>query len=227
MRKYLGAAAAAAAATLLMAVPAFASSNAVLSDTAANPNGTNTAVGAVITSNLAAGTNATFFTTSTGTTGISCSVSTTKATVLTNPTAPGTATLSLTNQDFTNTSTNCTINGGGKTVNSITIDHLPYNVSIASGGSVTISPGTSGNIHTTVSITTIFNQTISCAYHVDATSGNVTGNASNTNNDIKFTNQKFDIDTGQNGQCPSTSFFTADYGPQVDSGNGNAKVFTN
>lgn len=224
MRKYLGAVIAAAAAAMLTAIPAFASSNNVLSDTAANPNGTNTAVGAVITSGLKSGTNATFFTTATGTTGITCTTSNTSATVQTNPAAPGTATLSLTQQNFSSCTSNIT---GVRSVNSITTDNLAYNVSIASGGAVTISPGSSGVIHATANITTIFGQTLTCGSHVHASSGNLSGTASNSDNSIAFSNQQFDGDSGNNSQCVSTVFLTATYAPQVDSSNGNALVFTN
>ena len=225
MRRYLCAAAAAAVAALFTAVPAFASSNAVLSDSAANPNGTNTAVNAVLTANLKSGTHATFYTTTTGTTGISCSSSNLSATVLTNPTAPGTATASLTALNFPNTSTNCTVNGGGRTVNSITVDHLSYNASVSSDGSVSITAGSNGAIHTTAVITTIFFQQITCGY--TSHNSNVSGSASNTDNSLTFTNQQFDGDSTNNFQCPTTSYFTAKYAPVVDSNNGNASVFTN
>jgi hypothetical protein len=224
MRRFFGAAAVAAAMALLTAVPVLASSNAVLSDTAANPNGTNTPVGNIIHWVLVSGTKATFFATSTGTTGISCTVSSMDWEVLTNPPAPGTATFSVIAWSFSS----CTANGGIKTVNSITVDHLPYNASITSGSppSVTISPGSNGAIHITFKLTTIFGQMLTCGYHVHATSGNLSATASNSNNSIKFTNQQLDGDSGNNGQCVSTLFFSAEY-VASDSSNGNAAVFFN
>lgn len=228
MRKYLGAAVIAAIAALLTAVPALASSNAVLSDTNPNPNGTNTAPGSVIAGSLSS-TNAQFTTTSGGSTGVFCTTSTTSATVGPNPgdnpTAPGTANLSLTAQTFSS----CTSNiSGVRSINKVTVDHLPYNVSITSPppDTVTISPGSSGNIHVTVNVTTIFFQTLNCGYHVHASSGNITGSAGNGTNTISFSNQQFDGDNGNNFQCTTTAFFTASYS-QVDSSNGNAPVFAN
>jgi len=42
-----------------------------------------------------------------------------------------------------------------------------------------------------------------------------------------LTNQQFDGDAGNNGQCVSTVFFSGKFAPVVDSSNGNALMFFN
>lgn len=97
------------------------------------------AVGDVLTASLASGTNATLYSSSTGTSGVSCSASTFTATAADNPASPGTATETLTGHTFDASS--CSSNVVGVLgVTSITVDNLPYSTAVGSDGSVTVTP---------------------------------------------------------------------------------------
>lgn len=211
MRKYWFAAAAAATAifTALMAGTASAST-AVL--TYGSAGGVAVGVGDTLT---ASGT-ATFYSTTTGSTGVKCG-SSFSATVTSNPSAPGTATESLTSQTFGN----CTVNVVGVTgVKSVTVNNLPYNASADSSMTVTISPGSAGPIQTTLVLNTVLG-TITCVY--ESHSGSLVGSASNTDNSITFSNQQFDKLSGP-GTCFNPAYFSAKYAPVTGPG-GN--VYTN
>lgn len=201
MRRYLYAAAVAAVAALLTAIPALASGNAVLTDPAGN----------VATSTTVSGTNSGNATISLSAGGsVTCANSTTTATVSTNPTAPGTATLSLTGLTFSN----CTPHNvsGVSAVNSITANvstSAPYGVSITSPttDSVTISPASGSTIDVTASVRTNFGFSVSCSYH--AHGGNVSGTAPNAT--IVISGAQFDLDANQNFLCSANTTLGVTY----------------
>jgi len=181
--------------------------------------GTAVGVNDTLTGALASGTKATFYNAPTGSTGVACGTSTFSAKVLTNPTAPGTATESLTAQTFSN----CTSNVVGVTgVNSITVNNLPYKASLsdASGFPVSVTP-TTGLIQTTVNIQTVLGAA-NCVY----TGPSINGNASNTDNSLTFVNQHFTKASGS-GLCFTDAYFSVKYAPVVDATHGNAAVSTN
>ncbi|WP_367320183.1 Tat pathway signal sequence domain protein [Streptomyces sp. HUAS ZL42] len=190
-----------AALSLPAVTPASADDTAVL--TTANGN---VAVGDVLTAPLASGTSATLYSSATGTSGIKCTSSTFTATVTDNPTAPGTATESVTAQTFDSSS--CSANVVGVLgVTSITVNNLPYTASVASDGTVTVTPASGSTIQTTVVLRTLLGS-ISCVYQASS----LTGTASNTDNSISFTNQQFTKSSGSS-LCFASGYFTAKYAP--------------
>lgn len=215
MRRYLFAAIAAAIAALLTALPAMAANNVLTINSAGGPA---VNVNDVLHSGLKSGTVATFQNT-TNSNKVTCNTSTFSATVVTNPAAPGTATETLNTQTFSNCSTNF-----GATVNSVTVDHLTYNASVASGGAATIAPGSSGPIQTTVKVTQVFSFT--CVYQVNDASGKLFGTTSNADNSLAFSNQRFKKTSGAS-VCFSAADFSATYAPVKDQTQGDAPVFTN
>ncbi|MGW4294732.1 Tat pathway signal sequence domain protein [Micromonospora chersina] len=172
-------------------------------------------VGDVVKASLASGTSATFYSSTTGTTGVRCAASTFSATVLTNPAAPGTATESLTAQSFTS----CTSNVFGTTgVQSVTVNNLPYATSVTSAGVVTIS----GSIQSTVVLNTLLGPT-TCVYRTTS----LTGSAVNSTNSITFTNQVLTKSSGPS-TCFTTAYFSARYSPVLDSSKtGSPAVYVN
>lgn len=171
--------------------------------------------GDVVKASLASGTSATFYSSTTGTTGVRCAASTFSATVLTNPAAPGTATESLTAQSFTS----CTSNVFGTTgVQSVTVNNLPYATSVTSAGVVTIS----GSIQSTVVLNTLLGPT-TCVYRTTS----LTGSAVNSTNSITFTNQVLTKSSGPS-TCFTTAYFSARYSPVLDtSKTGSPAVYVN
>ncbi|WP_416978265.1 Tat pathway signal sequence domain protein [Streptomyces sp. T028] len=201
IRSLLAVAGTAVALTLPAVTPASAA-GAVL--TTANGD---VAVGDVLTASLAGGTAATLYNSSTGTSGISCATSTFTATVTDNPTAPGTATESLTAQTFSD----CTSNVLGVTgVTSITVNNLAYTTTVTSDGVVTVTPPSGSAVQTTVVLRTLLG-TVSCVYQASGLSGT----ASNDDNSINFANQAFTRSSGST-LCPSAGYFTAKYAPVTD-----------
>ncbi|MFF3848844.1 Tat pathway signal sequence domain protein [Streptomyces sp. NPDC002328] len=199
IRSLLAVAGSVAALSLTAVSPASAADPAVLSTA-----GGDLAVGDVITASLATGTNATFYSTATGTSGVSCTTSSFSATVTDNPTAPGTATESLTQQAFTG----CTSNVLGVLgVTSITVNNLPYTATVSSGGGVTVSAATGSNIRTTVVLRTLLGS-VNCVYEGPS----LVGTASNADNTIAFANQPFTKLSGST-LCFSNAFFSAKYAP--------------
>lgn len=224
MRRYgrigAGLAAAALLASLVGAAPASASTSTDPSTQAVNVltynsvGGPNVDVGDVLKGTVASGTYATFYSSTTGTTGLKCATSEFTATVLTNPPAPGTATERLDSQTFTN----CTSNVFGTTgVKSVTVNGLPYTVSVTSPGSVVIN----GPITSTVVLNTVLG-TITCVYGAPS----LTGTADNPSNSIMFVNQVLTKSSGPS-TCFGTAYFTVKYSPVVDVTKGNAPVFVN
>jgi len=220
MRKYLYLASVAGSAlcVLLGAAAAFADTGAVL--TVGGVGGTNVAVGDTVAASLGSGTSATFYSTTTGTSGVTCTASSFSSTVTANPPAPGVATETIDAQTFTG----CSSNVFGTTgVRSVTLNNLGYQVSVDGATSVvTVSPGSAGPIQSTVVISTILGS-ITCVYQPVA--GSLTGAADNTTNSISFVNQQFNKITGS-ALCLSTAYWTATYAPVTDTTQSGA-VFVN
>ncbi|MER5910999.1 Tat pathway signal sequence domain protein [Streptomyces sp. NPDC001982] len=196
-----------AAVSLTVAVPASAAGPVLTAD------GTPVAVGDTLTSQLVSGTNATFYSSTTGTSGVKCTASGFSATATSNPTAPGTATESVGSLTYTG----CTSNVTGVTgVNGITVNNLPYSATVTSAGAVTLS-----NIQATISLKTILGN-VSCVY----TAASVTGTTDNSDHSMTFTNQALSKASGS-ALCFSTAYLTAKYGPVVDATRGGVAVDVN
>ncbi|MFF2125088.1 Tat pathway signal sequence domain protein [Streptomyces olivochromogenes] len=176
------------------------------------------ATGDVLTASLASGTAATLYSSATGTSGVSCAASTFTASVADNPTAPGTATESLSAHTFGS----CTSNVIGVLgVTSVTVNNLPYTTTVASDGTVTVTPAAGSTIQTTVVLRTLLGS-INCVYQAPS----LTGTASNTDNSITFTNQAFAKSSGSS-LCFSSGYFTAKYAPVSDTTQSGTAVTVN
>ncbi|EKX63757.1 Tat pathway signal sequence domain protein [Streptomyces ipomoeae] len=176
------------------------------------------ASGDVLNASIASGTAATFYSSATGTSGISCAASQFTATVGENPAAPGTATESVTNHTFGS----CTSNVLGVTgVTGITVNNLAYNAAVSSDGTVTVTPQAGSVLQTTVVLRTLLGS-INCVYQA----AGITGTASNDDNSISFVSQPFTRTSGSS-LCFSTGYFTAKYAPVSDTTQGGATVFVN
>ncbi|MGW1172824.1 Tat pathway signal sequence domain protein [Kitasatospora sp. NPDC002543] len=215
----------AAAALTSAAVPAAASPGPLAAGpvlTAGSAGGTAVAVGDALAAPLAAGSKATFYSTATSTTGVTCATSQLSASVLDNPAAPGSATASLTGLTFGS----CTANVTGVTsVRSLTVGNLPYGVTVsdAAGLPVTLSGGSAGTIQATAVLDTWFG-TITCSYQL---SGAFTGNADNTAHSLAFRTEHF-AKSGGSTLCPADGYFSATYGPVADTSRpGGPAVFVN
>ncbi|GAA3784907.1 Tat pathway signal sequence domain protein [Micromonospora maritima] len=206
-------------ATPATAAPSTSLASAVLTyPTAA---GTAVSVNDVIQASLKSGTNATFYSSASGTSGIKCAASSFSAKVLSNPTAPGTATESLTAQTFGS----CTTNVFGTTgVQSVTVNNLPYATSVTSAGVVTISGTAAAPIQSTVVLNSLLGP-ITCVYRTSTNT--LTGTAANATNSITFTNQTLTKFSGPS-LCFGTAYFTATYSPVKDtSKTGSPAVYVN
>ncbi|MGW0878197.1 Tat pathway signal sequence domain protein [Streptomyces sp. NPDC002671] len=213
-RSLLVLAATAGALALTVATPASAAS-AVL--TTGSVGGTAVAVGASVTAPLATGTSATFYSSPTGTSGIKCTKSQFTATVTSNPTAPGTATESVTAHTFDPAS--CASNVTGVTgVNGITIDHLPYGATVASDGTLKVTPPAGSSIQATVSLRTLLG-TVTCVYQ----GSGLNGTAGNADGSITFSSQQFNKTSGSS-LCFASAYFSAKYAPVTT---GGARVYVN
>ncbi|MBV2155372.1 Tat pathway signal sequence domain protein [Kitasatospora sp. SUK 42] len=210
--------AAVAALALVTAVPASAApgDSAVPVLTAGSAGGTAVAAGDALAAPLAANTSATFYSTATSTTGVTCATSQLSATVLTNPAAPGTATESLTGLTFGDCTSNVT---GVTSVQSLTVDTLPYGVTVDDGAGlpVTLTGGGAGPIQATAVLNSWFGA-ITCTYQL---SGAFTGSADNTAHGLAFVNEHF-AKSGGSGLCPADGYFSAAYGPVADTGQPSA-----
>ncbi len=197
----------AAIAALGLTAPASAADTPVLT----TADGAAVAVGDVLDASLASGTAATFYSSATGTSGISCTKSAFAATVTDNPAAPGTATESLTSLSFD--TSGCTANVVGVLgVSGITVDNLPYTTSVSSDGTVSVTPAEGSAVQSTVKLRTLLG-TITCVYQAPG----LTGTASNADNSISFTNQQFTKASGSS-LCFANAFFTAKYAPVTKGG---------
>lgn len=204
---------AAAAATLAVgALPASATSSVASTPvlTTGGAGGPAVAVGDVLAAPLAAGTRATFYSTATGSTGVTCAVSQFTARVTDNPAAPGTATESLTGQTFGSCTSNVT---GVTSVRSLAVGNLPYTVSVsdAAGLPVTMAGGSAGPIQATAVLNSWFG-TLTCTYQL---SGAFTGSADNAAHTLAFRNEYF-VKSGGSSLCPGEGYFSATYGPVTD-----------
>ncbi|MFJ8544838.1 Tat pathway signal sequence domain protein [Streptomyces sp. NPDC093586] len=209
--------AAVAALTLPTALPASAAASATPVLTTGSVGGTPVAVGDTLTAPLASGTSATFHSSATGTTGVSCTASQFTVSVTDNPAAPGTATESLTAHTFDSSS--CTSNVTGVLgVNGIRVDNLPYTTTVSSDGTVRVTPPSGSAVRTTVTLRTLLGS-VNCVYQAPGLSGT----ASNADNGITFTDQHFTKVSGSS-LCFANGYFTANYAPVTD---GGAKVFVN
>ncbi|MET7652945.1 Tat pathway signal sequence domain protein [Streptomyces sp. NPDC005486] len=167
------------------------------------------AVGDVLNASLATGTAATLYSSATGTSGVSCAASAFSATVTDNPTAPGTATESLTGHTFGS----CTANVVGVLgVTGVTVNNLAYTTAVASDGTVTVTPASGSTIQTTVVLRTLLGS-INCVYQAPS----LTGTANNADNSINFVGQQFTKTSGSS-LCFASGFFTAKYSPVTDAG---------
>ncbi|MDQ1040873.1 hypothetical protein QFZ75_007289 [Streptomyces sp. V3I8] len=218
-RTSLALAAAVTALALSAAAPASAAAGTVL--TTGGAGGTAVAVGDVLSASLATGTNATLYSSATGTSGVSCSASAFVAQVVNNPAAPGTATESVTGHTFNAAS--CTSNVTGVLgVTRITVDNLPYATAVTSGGSLTITPAAGSTVQTTVVLRTLLGS-ITCVYRAPS----LTGTANNADNSISFANQHFTKFSGSS-LCFNNGYFTAKYAPVTDTTQaGGPAVFVN
>ncbi|MGW0707173.1 Tat pathway signal sequence domain protein [Streptomyces sp. NPDC002643] len=208
--------AATTAAFMVAAVSPASAADTVL--TTGGPAGDAVAVGDVLNASLASGTAGTFYSSATGTSGISCAQSTFSATVTDNPTAPGTATESVTAHTFGS----CTSNVLGVTgVTSITVNNLPYTTTVTSDDVVTVLPAEGSVLQTTVVLSTLLGS-INCVYQA----ASITGTASDTDNSISFAAQPFTRTSGSS-LCFSTGYFTAKYAPVTDANQGGAAVYVN
>jgi hypothetical protein len=233
MRKHLFVVAAAAAAALLSTAPAMAASSPVL--TTGSVGGTPVAVNDALSASIGSGTKATVETTSGGSTGITCTVAAFNATAKTNPTAPGTATESVTALSISTCTSNIT---GVTKVNSVSLQNEPYSATVTDNNpnnglaTVTITGTSSAPIQSTVSLQTVLGA-VSCVYQ--ANNDSLTGTASNAAttadqeiaNSITLTNQQFNLTSGP-GVCPKNGFLSVVVGPVKDTTqSGSPTVFVN
>ncbi|MEU6506336.1 Tat pathway signal sequence domain protein [Streptomyces sp. NPDC046942] len=215
-RSVLALAGTATAFTLALAVATPASADSVVLTTG-GAGGTAVAVGDTLTAPLASGTSAALYSSATGTSGVSCTSSQFTANVTANPSAPGTATESVTGHTFSASS--CTSNVLGVTgVSSITVDNLPYTASVGSDGTLTVAPASGSVIQTTVKLKTLLGS-ITCVYQA----AGLTGKTDNADSSISFTNQQFTKSSGSS-LCFANGYFTAKYAPVTD---GGAPVYVN
>lgn len=214
-RTCLTVAAAAAALALGAIAPASATVQPHTTDvlTVGSAGGTNVATGNAISAGLASGTKVTFFSSTTGNTGVTCTGSQFGASVTSNPASPGTAGLSVTSLTFSG----CTANVTGVTsVGSITVT-TPFSASVASGGAVSIP----GPVTTTVVLNTLLGPT-TCKF----SGSGVAGTASNADHSISFSNQPFTLTSGSS-LCFPTVYWTAKAAPVVDTSLSSQPVFFN
>ncbi|MFJ8624862.1 Tat pathway signal sequence domain protein [Kitasatospora sp. NPDC093550] len=178
--------------------------------TTGGAGGTAVAPGDALAAPLAKGTVATFYSTATSTTGVTCAVAQLAGTVLTNPAAPGSATGSLTGLTFGSCTSNVT---GVTSVRSLTVGNLPYGVTLSDGPGlpVTLTGGSAGPVQATAVLNSWFG-TITCTYQL---TGAFTGAADNGAHSLAFRNEHF-AKSGGSGLCPGDGYFSATYGPVAD-----------
>lgn len=183
--------------------------------------GSNVDVGDTLSASLKTGTAATFYSTTSGSTGVTCTSSTFRADVDGNPAAPGTATETVTEHTFAS----CTENVSGViSVQSVTVDNLNYAATVDSATATVTVTGTAAKpIQTTVVLNTLLGR-ITCVYL--ANGNTVTGATSDADNSIMFDDEPFTKSSGPS-VCFSNAYFTATYAPVVDEDKGNSPVFVN
>ncbi|HET9168374.1 MAG TPA: hypothetical protein VFN97_03025 [Actinospica sp.] len=231
----LGVATVTAVAAVLAMQPAYAAgSTAVLSWGATNPSGTDVATTDSLTGTLASGTTSTFkFTSGSTTVTITCTAAASTATTTSNPAAPGTAAMSISQLTFSDGSTQCTLSGlSGVTVSSITLK-----AGTTAVGNITDSPDDL-NL-TTLNEAVVLHSglgNITCDYGTTSAVTNIQGVIVNPGSDgtggsITFSNQPVGLISGTSvcGASGSTGTFNATLGSFSDgSGTGsNTAVYDN
>jgi hypothetical protein len=218
----LGVVAVSATAVVLSTSPAFASSGDVLSVGAANPSGSNVAVGDTLTGSLASGTTNSFSFTSGGkTVTIVCTAASMSATDSSNPAAPGTADLSIGTLTFTS----CTISGiSGVTVSSVQLNG-------AASANVTSSPA-DFNVTALDERVALNNGlgVVNCDYGTSTAHSPIVGVISNPpTGTIAFTNQTVWLLSGTSvcGAPGSTGLFNMTLGNVVDATQSNGSLYAN
>ncbi|MER6395406.1 Tat pathway signal sequence domain protein [Kitasatospora sp. NPDC001603] len=206
----VAAALAATAAFALGAVPASAAPGSVTATAVLTAGGGAVAAGDTLAAPLAANTRATFYSTATSTTGVTCATSQLAARVLSNPAAPGTATESLTGLTFGSCTSNVT---GVTSVRSLTVGNFPHVIAVDDGPGlpITLTPGTAGPIQATAVLNSWFG-TLTCSYQL---SGAFTGAADNAGHSMVFRTEHF-AKSGGSSLCPADGYFSATYGPVTD-----------
>jgi hypothetical protein len=221
MRKpmYFLIAVASVALSTAIALPASAATSDVL--TYGSAGGSNVAVGDTVSASLSSGTTANFYSSSTGTDGVSCSTSNFTGTVLTNPAASGDATESVTAQSFGDCSSDVL---GVTGVNSVTVSNLPFSATVNdTADTITVTGTSSAPIESTVELNTLFGA-VDCVYEAD--NDTLSGTVSNTDQSINFSSQQFDLISGS-ALCFTNGYFTASYAPVEDTTQGSAAVYVN
>jgi hypothetical protein len=153
---------------------------------------------------------------------VTCKSATSTATVKSNPAAPGTARESLTAQTFAK----CRVNILHVTIVSVRAKNLPYVVRVrdTTGDPVTVSGHSrTAPLRFTARVRIGTAKAFGCTYQA----ASITGAASNTGNQIKFSLQKFTKVAGRR-LCPRSARFSATFGPVRDvSVTGHPLVFVN
>ena len=152
---------------------------------------------------------------------LTCKSATVTAKVVSNPSAPGKATESVTKE----TLSKCAVSVKGVTVKSITALNLPYvaTVSDSKGNPVKVSGRSKSKPIGFTAIATAGKTTVTCSY----SAATVTGRASNKGNTVSFSKQPFKKLKG-GPLCPKSGAFSATYGPLTDTSvKGHPKVFVN
>jgi hypothetical protein len=152
---------------------------------------------------------------------LTCKSATVSAKVVSNPSAPGKATESVTKE----TLSKCTVSVKGVTVKSVTALNLPYvaTVSDSKGNPVKVSGRSKSKPMGFTATVKFGTTTITCS----SSAATVTGHASNKGNTISFSKQTFKKLKG-GPLCPKSGAFSATYGPLTDTSvKGHPKVFVN
>jgi hypothetical protein len=228
MRKYryLACVAAGAAILALPASAAFATSTHASAATSVltikKVGGPAVKRGAILTASLVKGTKVSF---TIGTlASASCSTSSFTSVVVTNPSAPGTAALTVRKETLAGCKLIKTSIKGLK-LKSVSPVNLPYFSTITSKRKVTVSE-VSASKPLGFSAKVLFGTTpLTCIY----TAKSVKGTASNATTTVAFSNQKFTLDAKKSSAdcaAAATSIFSAVYGPVKDTSvKGSPKVY--
>jgi hypothetical protein len=231
----LGTAAAAVAAVVVSTSPAFAASSDVLSYGAVNTGGTNVATTDTLSGSLASGTSNTFKFTSNGTSvTITCTASTLTAKATANPTAPGTATVSISTLTFNDGATQCTLTG----LSGVTVVSAVLKTGTTATASVTDGASPKFTITSLNEAVTLHSGVgnIVCDYGTNTAVTSIVGtvtnpNAAGTGGTITFASDPVALVTGSSfcGASGSTGTFSATFGGITDtSGTGtNKAVYVN
>jgi hypothetical protein len=206
MRKHLIISAATLAATLTLALAGASYAAASTTDTLTygSQAGTNIPVNSVISDSLQSGTPATFYTSTSGTTGGTCSAGSYSATVTSNPAEGTVSDETTTSQSFGDCTDNLSFS-----INSITIK--PYDATMGGNGTQIAS------LKSTLVGTNSAGATVTCHYTGTSVSGSWV-----------FTNQELTLGSGSSGACVSTLYFSATYGALIDTSvSGDPIVYVN